>query len=92
MLMSFDRLSKQDRADMGQRLKAARYTAGITIRGVAAELGVNVASVTQWESGTVPIPETRARLAKLYDLDEDVLFAELAAQREAAKALLRPSA
>lgn len=85
------RLNRSEREAMAERLEAARYMAGLSIRGVAAELGVHTASVTQWESGSVPVPETRARLAELYGIEEDVLFPELAARRKAAEALLRPT-
>jgi transcriptional regulator with XRE-family HTH domain len=90
--MSFDRLSKKDRAAMARRLKAAREMTGKTLRGLAAELDVHVASITQWEAGTVPVPETRARLAEAYGVDEQILFAEIEAKRQEAYALLRPSA
>jgi transcriptional regulator with XRE-family HTH domain len=87
--MGFDRLDPKERAAMAKRLKAARYTAGLTVRKVAADLGVHVASVTQWESGTVPVPETRAQLAALYHVDEDNLFREVAAHEAEARDLLQ---
>jgi transcriptional regulator with XRE-family HTH domain len=89
--MSFDRLSKKDRAAMGRRLKAARQMSGKTIRGVAEELGAHVASITQWEAGSVPVAATRARLAELYGIDEKILFAEIEAKRQAAVELLTQS-
>ena len=48
-------------------------------------------SVVQWEHGTLPVEENRAKLAALYRFDEDVLFAEVAARMDAARALLRPA-
>jgi transcriptional regulator with XRE-family HTH domain len=90
--MSFDRLSKKDRAAMGRRLKAAREMSNKTIRGVAKELGVHMASVTQWESGSVPVLATRTRLAEVYGIDEKILFAEIEARRQAAMEMLTRSA
>lgn len=89
--MSFDRLDQFERSAMAERLKAARNVADKTIRGVAEEMGVNVNSVVQWERGSVPGPETRARLAALYGIAEDVLFAEVAAREAEARQLLRPA-
>lgn len=86
--MGFDRLTKADREVMARRLKAARYTAGLTLRATADALEAHTASVTQWETGTVPVAETRTRLAELYGIDETVLFAEIEANRQAAEALL----
>lgn len=90
--MSFEQLSKRERIVLAGRLKAARNLAGCTVRGVAASLGVNPNSVTQWEHGSVPGPDTRAKLAVLYAVDEDVLFAEVAARKAAAADKLRPPA
>jgi transcriptional regulator with XRE-family HTH domain len=76
---------------MGQRLEAARYMAGYSVRGLADRLDVGKNSITAWERGTLPSAETRAKLAALYDITEDVLFAEVAAQRADAEELLRPA-
>jgi transcriptional regulator with XRE-family HTH domain len=75
---------------MARRLKAARYLAQKTVRGVATELEVTPASITQWETGTVPVPESRARLAALYGVGEEILFAEVLAHEAAARKLLIP--
>jgi transcriptional regulator with XRE-family HTH domain len=88
MRMGFDRLSKTERKAMGRRLKAARYLADKTVRGTAEEMGVKPASITQWESGTVPVPESRARLASLYGVSEEILFAEVLAHEAEARKLL----
>lgn len=87
--MTSDRLSASERNAMAERLKAARYVAGLTVRGLASALDVNVNSVTAWERGTLPGPENRAKLAARYGVDVDVLFAEVAAQHADAAALLR---
>jgi transcriptional regulator with XRE-family HTH domain len=76
---------------MGERLGAARLVAGLTIRQVATDIGVNHNSVEAWERGSVPAEEIRAQLAALYEVDEDVLFAEVAARLGAARDLLRPA-
>jgi transcriptional regulator with XRE-family HTH domain len=89
--MTLLRLNANERETLGPRLRAARHLANKTLRGVADELDVNVNSVVQWEHGTLPGEENRAKLAALYGVDEDVLFAELAARLDAARALLRPA-
>jgi transcriptional regulator with XRE-family HTH domain len=88
MHVSFDRLTKSERKAMAQRLKAARYLANMTVRGTADEMEVTPASITQWETGTVPVPESRARLAKIYGVSEDILFAEVLAHEAQARKLL----
>lgn len=87
--MTFDRLNKDERAAMADRLKAARYRADLTLRAVADAIDVNLNSVTAWERGALPGPELRAKLAALYTVDEDVLFAETAARATRADKLLR---
>jgi transcriptional regulator with XRE-family HTH domain len=89
--MIFDQLSKAERAAMAERLKAARYMCGLSIRGAAEALGVNKNSVGDWEHGVLPEPPTRAKLAALYGVDDAVLFAEVAAHEAAAAELLRPA-
>ncbi|MBO0863488.1 MAG: helix-turn-helix transcriptional regulator [Mycobacterium sp.] len=84
----YPRLSEAERTAMAKRLKAARYMAELTMREAASRLGVNLTSITQWESGTLPVPKSRQRLAELYGVAETTLFAEVAAHIEAAKALL----
>ena len=55
-------------------------------------MGVTPNAVMQWEHGSVPAtPESRAKLAALYGVDEDVLFAETVGRLDAARALLRPA-
>jgi transcriptional regulator with XRE-family HTH domain len=89
--MGRERLTKEERAVLGERLRAARYLAGYTMRAVADSLGVHVQSVVQWEHGAVPAPDNRAKLAALYGVAEDTLFAEVAAYAAAARELLRPA-
>lgn len=89
--MTLVRLNQAERKTQGRRLQAARQLAQKTIRGAAEELGVNANSIVQWEHGTLPTPENRAKLAELYGLDETLLFAELEARLDAARALLRPA-
>jgi transcriptional regulator with XRE-family HTH domain len=89
--MASPRLSDDNKRAMGERLQAARWVAGLSGRSVAATLGVSPPAVAQWERGTLPGADHRAALAKLYDVDEAVLFAEYEAHLDAARALLRPA-
>jgi transcriptional regulator with XRE-family HTH domain len=82
------RLTRDERASQGDRLKAARDVAGLTMRGVAYKLGVSVNAVTEYEHGSTPPAERRAILADLYGIDEEVLFCEWHARMDAARALL----
>lgn len=79
-------LTEDDRRAMGERLKIARSLAGLSVRGVAAALPCSKTSVVDWEHGVLPDAPTRARLAELYGVDEERLFAEeharVAAQRD----------
>jgi transcriptional regulator with XRE-family HTH domain len=70
-------------------MRAARELAGLSLAAVARATGVSVNSVVQWEHGAVPGEHLRPLLAAMYDLDEDVLFAELAARTAANQALIR---
>lgn len=85
------KLSAEEKAAMGERIRAGRYVAGLSIRDLAHALGVTPAAYMKWEHGSVPQPVARARLAKLYGVDEPLLFAEYEAHMEAARALLRPA-
>ncbi|HEY2304191.1 MAG TPA: helix-turn-helix domain-containing protein [Acidimicrobiales bacterium] len=82
---AYDRLTmlipRDQRPAMGDRLMAARYQADLSTSEVAAEVGVSVNAVSQWEQGAVPRPEFRARLARLYRTDETSLWPELDAAR-----------
>jgi transcriptional regulator with XRE-family HTH domain len=82
------RLSKAERDAMGERVRAARSVSGLTLRDVAADLGVSTNSVSQWEHGALPSPAKRAELAHLYDVAEARLFAEYFALVEEARAIL----
>jgi transcriptional regulator with XRE-family HTH domain len=85
------RLTRAERATMGDRLRAARHVAGLTLREVADTAGVSVNAVEQWEHGSLPQPTLRAGLAQLYGQPEELLFAEHETKMEAARALLRPA-
>lgn len=87
--MTFDRLEKTERSTMAERLRAARYVAGLTARAVADACDVNINSVIGWEHGSLPTAENRRKLAELYGVYESVLFAEVDARQAAAAALLR---
>ncbi|HEY2300796.1 MAG TPA: helix-turn-helix transcriptional regulator [Acidimicrobiales bacterium] len=85
------RLNRDERTAMGDRLRAARHVADLTLRQVATATAVSVNAVDQWEHGALPGPELRAVLAELYGQPETVLFAEHETKMEAARALLRPA-
>jgi len=90
--MTLLRLNQAERVTMGRRLASARWRTGQTLAQVATQLGVSVNAVKQWERGTVPRDETRAKLATLYGMDETALFAEYAAAvRERLALLERPA-
>lgn len=84
------KLSQRERGALGERLRAARYVAGLTIAEVAVRTNVSSNSVMSWEHGSVPQPKTRAELAAVYGVPEEVLFAEVEAKSEAARRLLSP--
>ena len=64
---------------MGDRVRRARYSRDLSVRDVAAALNVSPNAVHQWEMGSRPkAPEMRKRLAKLYDVPEEILFREYA--------------
>jgi transcriptional regulator with XRE-family HTH domain len=69
-------LNKDERAAMGERVQAGRHVAGLTLKAVAEQVGVNVHSVVQWEHGAVPRDEMRAALSVLFEVDRSLLFAE----------------
>jgi transcriptional regulator with XRE-family HTH domain len=88
MHVSSYQLTKSERKAMAKRLQAARFLAKKTVRGTADEMGVSPASISQWLSGTVPVPESRVRLAEIYGVSEEVLFAEVIAHEAEARKLL----
>jgi transcriptional regulator with XRE-family HTH domain len=89
--MILERLNPAERKSQGERLAAARQVAGETIRSAAEAVGVNVNSVVQWEHGSLPTAENRAKLAALYGVAEATLFAEYEARLTAARALITPA-
>jgi transcriptional regulator with XRE-family HTH domain len=86
--MTLERLSREERAAMARRLRAARYANGATVQSVADATGVHVNSVMHWERGGLPHAATRPKVAAFFDLDEDFLFAEIAHHRAVARELL----
>ena len=57
--------------------KAARISAGKTVKEVMDHMGVTDAAVYQWESGTFrPRPDKLVRLAKFYGCTVDQLLSD----------------
>jgi transcriptional regulator with XRE-family HTH domain len=69
-------LDDGDRRAMGDRLQAARFAAGLTLREVGAAVGVSIPAVRQWEQGALPADELRMALAVFYNTEPADLFAE----------------
>lgn len=64
-----------ERVTFGERLKAARETAGLSQAEVARKLGITRQAVGQWEAGVAtPNPETLAMLADMYGTTVDALL------------------
>ena len=82
------RLTSAERETMGDRVRAARCVAGLTIRDIGTDLGVTPNSVSQWEHGSLPGAIHRAKLAKLLGFPETKLFAEHHAMITKARALI----
>lgn len=63
---------------MNITLKAARVNAGLDQSDVARKLGVNIATVSSWETGkTRPSLENFRKLCKLYDWPEEHIRLEV---------------
>jgi transcriptional regulator with XRE-family HTH domain len=77
---------------MAERMRAARWRAGLSMSVVASETGVTINAVKAWEKGSIPEDATRAKLAALYGMEEPVLFAEYEAEVQRRLELLRPPA
>lgn len=59
-------------------LRAARVNAGLDQADVARELGVNIATVSSWETGkTQPSLENFHKLCQLYNWPEDQIRMEV---------------
>lgn len=59
-------------------LRAARVNAGLDQADVARELGVNIATVSSWETGkTQPSLENFHKLCQLYHWPEDQIRMEV---------------
>lgn len=80
------RLSLNERVAMAERLAAARQISGLSLRDVASDLGLSPHAVHQWERGSLPtLAATRARLAELYGVPVERLFAEVESHLAAAR-------
>ncbi len=67
-------------ADIGSRIKRLREAKGIPRRELAAEVGVDVSSLVNWESGKhLPRDKVRVKIARVLGCDSDALFAANAA-------------
>ncbi len=63
-------------ATTGRRVKRLRETKGVSRRDLAKELGVDVSSLVNWESGKhLPRDKVRVRMARVLGCDVDALFA-----------------
>ncbi len=63
--------------DIGQKLKHARTSAGLTQEGVAEALGVSRQTISNWENGrTYPDIVSVIRLSDLYEISLDALLKE----------------
>lgn len=75
---------------MGERLRAARYVAEMSIRELAEKLGVSPHTVQNWERGQIPRdPRMRGVLCDTLNVDEAMVFAEFFAKIEEARAVIR---
>jgi transcriptional regulator with XRE-family HTH domain len=82
-------LTLTERMTMGDRLRAARFVAELTIRAVAQKLSVSPHTVQNWERGQIPRdPDLRGRLCDLLKVDEHMVFAEFFAKIEEARAVI----
>jgi transcriptional regulator with XRE-family HTH domain len=82
-------LSLEDRMLMGERLRAARYVAQLSIRELSEKLAVSPHTVQNWERGQVPRdPRHRAILCDALNVDETMVFAEYFAKIEEARAVI----
>ncbi len=71
-------LDKTLAAEIGGRIRASRKEAGVTVRKIASELGVDPRTVARWQTGESPVSfENLGRIAELvgkrpsYFLEED---------------------
>jgi transcriptional regulator with XRE-family HTH domain len=81
-------LNPAERAAMGEQLHAARWEANLSIRSLAAAVGVSSNAVAKWEHGSLPGDATRRRLAGLFGVPEIDLFAKYEARMAALRARL----
>ena len=67
-------MATQAAADVGKRLRAQRKRAGLTLRGLAREIGTTHVSVIQWEKGdTSPTFGHAVALARTLSMSLDWL-------------------
>lgn len=77
MNMNVNRLTAGERRDLGDRLRLARERKGLYHREVAEALGVSRYAVGKWErAAALPQRESQAKLADLYGMPVEGLFAE----------------
>ncbi|HEY2301811.1 MAG TPA: helix-turn-helix transcriptional regulator [Acidimicrobiales bacterium] len=88
--MTYFRLTPEERAALGDRLRMARDVARprLTVRAVAEHFDVSTNTVHHWEHGGLPSDEFRPAIAELYGVDESVLFAEYQDRVDAAREAL----
>ena len=74
---------------MGERVRAARYVTGLSMRELAVKCGVSLHTVQNWERGSVPRDATiRERLCAVLGVEEGILFAEWVAITDHAWAVI----
>lgn len=67
-----------DLKSLGDILRSARNEAGLSVRDLAAQVGVHFTHIGQLESGKRnPSPENLQRIAKVLNLDADELLAKI---------------
>ena len=77
MATQTERRQDPTRQGVGMRLKAARQSKGLKQREVADRFGVNLATVSAWETGIGDPGVYMLRdLAKLYDVSADAILWE----------------
>ena len=83
------RLTVSDRIAMGERVRAARYVAQLSMRELGIKCGVSLHTVQNWERGSVPRDAIiRGRVCDVLGVDEGVLFAEWVAIKDQARAVI----
>lgn len=91
------RLTKKQRKAIGDRFRAARHLARLTLKEVGEPIGAAPPTVFGYEHGIIPeSPERRAKLAVVLGVAERVLYREVyelqASEDARARALLKEPA